>query len=155
MHTDRCQDEINWFWSQPANNLKCCYLGFQTGGVTHFNIALDWNAQQKNYLFIWHNLQSILFVMLFFKYFNIIFKYHQWAGEYIYSRTVHLTLTYNFNAYPKQVSMSVTLTSKQQQWWCQLIIFNFGKQILLKINGVHSRILTLSANIYNGCLSPI
>ena len=47
--------------------------------------------------------------------FNIIFKYHKWAGEYIYSRTVHLTVTYNFNAYSKQVSMSVTLTSKQQQ----------------------------------------
>ena len=66
MHIDRCQDEINWFWSQPANSLKCCYLGFQTGGVTHFNIALDWNALQKNYLFIWHYLQSILFVMFFF-----------------------------------------------------------------------------------------
>ena len=78
--------------------------------------------------------------------FNIIFKYHKWAGEQIYIQTVHLTLTYNFNAYPMQVSMSVTLTLRQQQ---------FGKQILLMIKGVHSRILTLSANIYNGCLSPI
>ena len=150
MHTDRCQDEINWFWSQPANSLKCCYLGFQTGGVTHFNTAYRLKCTAKELSF--HlTLFTINLICdgLFFKLFNLIFKYNKWAGDHVYSWTVHLTLTYNFDAYPKQVSMSVTLTLRQQQWWYQLIIFNFGKQILLKIKGVHSRILTLSANIYN------
>ena len=124
--------------------------------MTYFNIALDWNVQQKNYLFIFHlTLFTISLICDFFLIFNLIFQYNKWAGDHVYSRVVHLTLMYNFNAYPKPVSMSVTLTLRQQQWWCQLIIFNFGKQILLKIKGVHSRILTLSANIYNGCLSPI
>ena len=50
-----------------------------------------------------------------FLFFNLIFKYSKWEGDHVYSQTVHLTLTYNFNAYPNQVSMSVTLTLRQQQ----------------------------------------
>ena len=97
--------------------------------------------------------QSYLWCFLLISY--LIFKYNKWARDHVYSGTVHLALTYNFNAYLKQVSMSVTLTLRQQQWWCQQFFFNFAKQIFLKIKGVHSRILTPPANIYNGCLSPI
>ena len=118
VYTDRCQAEINWFWSQPGNSLECCYLGFQTGGATHFNTAFGWNVQQKNYLFIWHYLQAIIlwcifdiFNLVFFLVsrgsclspdsapnFNIyfqssFFKQNKWAGDHVYRRTVHLILT--------------------------------------------------------------